>query len=145
MAKQRILIVDDDQEIVSMLCTLLESQGYECAFALDGVSAPVRLHSFKPDLVILDFTMPGADGSRVYDRMKLSSLSQDIPVIFLTAESLDKVTESVKPSPTVAFMNKPVELRELVVTIRKFLGQPQKTLSEDDERPPNRTILDLDS
>ena len=149
MKKQRILIVDDDAEITSMLTAFFESQGYECDTAADGISAPVKMSSFKPDLVILDFMMPGADGGLVFERMGFNIMTEKIPVIFLSALSEKEVASKLKLSPLLAIMKKPVELAQLLLQVRELIGTgtppPKGAPPDDDDRPREKTILDLDS
>lgn len=80
-----ILIVDDDQEMVGLVKTLLENKGYLVQSSLSGVEALAFLEREKPDLIILDITMPQMDGLEVLARLKENRGICSIPVILLTA------------------------------------------------------------
>ena len=85
MAKKKILIVDDEKDILLMLEKRLTAEGYSVLTADNGKDAITIAKSKSPDLIILDVLMPGMDGGEVAERLKDNSRTQNIPVIFLTA------------------------------------------------------------
>jgi len=85
MAKNKILIVDDEKDILLMLGKRLIAAGYSVLTADNGRDAITIAKSKSPDLIILDVLMPGMDGSEVAEKLKDDSRTQNIPVIFLTA------------------------------------------------------------
>jgi DNA-binding response OmpR family regulator len=82
--KKKILVVDDERDIVKVLVIRLQSSGYEVITAFDGAQGVFMAHKEKPDLVILDIRMPAGDGFSVAERLKRSSHTWTIPIIFLT-------------------------------------------------------------
>jgi DNA-binding response OmpR family regulator len=82
--KKKILIVDDERDIVKVLVIRLESSGYEVISAFDGAQGVFMAHKENPDLIILDIRMPAGDGFSVAERLKRSSHTWTIPIIFLT-------------------------------------------------------------
>jgi DNA-binding response OmpR family regulator len=89
-AGQRILVVDDDRSIRTLLCRLLATEGYEVEEAADGPTALEKISAQTPDLLLLDVMMPGQDGLEVLEGLRRTS---DVPVILLTAkgEEADRV------------------------------------------------------
>jgi len=89
MARQRILVVDDEEDIRELVSHSLRREGYEVFTAADGESALARVRE-RPDLVVLDLMLPGIDGLEVCRRLRGDDATKSIPVIMLTA----KVEES---------------------------------------------------
>ena len=85
MAKKKILIVDDEKDILLMLKKRLTAGGYSVLTADNGKDAITIAKSKSPDLIILDVLMPGMDGGEVAKKLKDNFRTQNIPIIFLTA------------------------------------------------------------
>src|SRR5512136_1732309 len=83
-AKKKILIVDDERDIVKALMIRLQGAGYHVVTAFDGAQGVFMAHKEKPDLILLDIRMPAGDGFSVAQRLKRSSHTWTIPIIFLT-------------------------------------------------------------
>jgi DNA-binding response OmpR family regulator len=118
----RVLIVDDEPNIVVSLEFLLGREGYETAVATTGPDALERAASFRPDLVLLDVMLPGTDGFEVCRRLRARP---DPPkVILLTARGRD--AERVKGLDLGAelYITKPFSTRQLVADVRRCLGRP---------------------
>ena len=81
----KILIVEDDAKILLSLTVRLRSAGHEVATAQDGVSGTAAAVKEKPDLVLLDVSMPAGDGFKVAERMQQNAATVGTPVIFMTA------------------------------------------------------------
>ena len=88
MAKpKRILVVDDDADLVEAVALSLEKQGFSVEKASDGIEAMDSIRARRPDLVVLDVMMPRMDGYEVCDELKSDPELKNIPVILLTAVS----------------------------------------------------------
>lgn len=124
MEIKTILIIDDDQTLVAPLKEGLESLGYRVAVAFDGIQGIYQAREAKPDAIILDFNMPGGGGANVYQRIRKSPDTADIPVIFSTVVALEEVKEKVVPTPKTFFLRKPVGLSQFVGVLNKVLGLP---------------------
>lgn len=126
MTKHRILIVDDEHAITRMVKLNLESTGrYEVRGENSSVNALAVAREFRPDLVLLDVIMPGADGGEIAARMKNDAVLRQVPIVFLTATVSPK--EAGKGGLISAgrkFLAKPVSLATLVACIEEFLGKP---------------------
>ena len=117
--KFRILIVEDEEEVVTLLKTYLQRQGgYEVASASNGINALIEVGRIKPDLLILDVLIPGVDGIEVCRRIKGDSANKTaIIVISGNAESERKVLQAGAD----VFMQKPVDLEKLNAEARRLL------------------------
>ena len=118
MAK-KIMVVDDDPNIVTYITTILEDAGYETCSAAEGGDAAYRiLEECKPDLITLDLDMPGEWGPRFYRRFSKKPEFKDIPVIVVSG--LSGITHAVNTA--VAVIKKPFEPEDLLEIVRKTIG-----------------------
>ena len=115
----KLLVVDDEPNIVELLSASLRFAGFEVQTAADGAEALRLARSFRPDLVVLDVMMPDVDGFTVVRRMRENG--QRIPVLFLTARDAtdDKITGLTLGGDD--YVTKPFSLEELVARIRAVL------------------------
>lgn len=126
MNKHRILIVDDEHAITRMVKLNLESTGrYEVRGENASVNALAAAREFRPDLVLLDVIMPGADGGEIAARMKNDAVLRQVPIVFLTATvSPKEAGKGGLMSAGMKFLAKPVSLATLVACLEEFLGKP---------------------
>ena len=112
---RKILIVDDEPELVRALTLRLNSAGYETLSASDGVAATDRAFSYQPDLILLDIGLPLQDGYQVAGILRAASRTAHIPIVFLTARTwdLDKARE-IRPDGYVVKPYQPAELLDIV-------------------------------
>src|SRR6516164_3312706 len=87
MAKQRILIIEDERALTKVLAYNLQREGYEVTVAHDGVEGLRRAQANPPDLVILDLMLPGMDGLDVCRELRAGERTRDIPILMLTAKA----------------------------------------------------------
>jgi two-component system, OmpR family, response regulator len=115
----RVLLVDDDADVVDLLSTSLRFQGFEVDTASDGPAALDRAHKVHPDAVVLDVTLPGIDGFDVLRRLREDRIGT--PVLFLTArDSLqDRITGLSLGADD--YISKPFSLEEVVARLRAIL------------------------
>lgn len=121
MTKKRILIVDDEKDFVKMLQIRLEANGYEVIAAFDGIQGVMVAKREKPDLIILDVMMPAGDGYLVCERLKMSSFTWTIPVIFLSAKSRPEDEAKAYEVGAKYYLTKPYESEVLLDTIKRAL------------------------
>lgn len=119
---KRILIVEDEQNLVELLKFRLEVNGYSIETAFDGEEGLSKISTVKPDLVILDLMIPKIDGYKVLERAKADPKTKDIPVIVLTARTQNKDMEQARALGADSFMTKPFEPNQLLSEIKKLLG-----------------------
>ncbi len=119
--KEKILIVDDEKDIVKMLDYNLKKEGYRTLTAYDGEKAVEAVRQAKPDLVILDLMLPGIDGLEVCKNLKQEGKTASIPIIMLTAKSqeADKIVGLELGADD--YMTKPFSPRELVARVKAIL------------------------
>jgi len=132
MTTQRILVVDDDKEVVRLMRAYLEQAGYEVLVAYDGQTAVRLLRSAIPDLLLLDLMLPDRDGLDITRTVQSDSTLAQIPIIMLTAR-ID-VTDRIVGLELGAddYVTKPYDPREVVARVRarlrvKEAPEPQQT------------------
>jgi CheY-like chemotaxis protein len=121
MSKKKVLIVDDDPTILTLLETRLRAQGYEVQSAPNGLEALKKTEAWMPDIISLDMMMPVMNGYEACQKLKKNPKTSHIPVIVITAfEEL-----GVKCLELGAFelMMKPFDMKELAALIRRALEQ----------------------
>lgn len=117
-AAYRVLVVDDDADMVAFLARLLQSEGMTVERAADGTSALTRVTASPPDLVLLDVMMPGASGFDVCRQLKSDEATALIPVVLVT--SLEDTESRVRGIEAGAddFLSKPVKREELIARVK---------------------------
>jgi CheY-like chemotaxis protein len=118
-----VLLVDDDIQIVAMLRSDLESEGFRVAFATDGINGQKMALTLQPDLIISDVFMPGMDGlsmiEAIYDRPDM----RKVPVIFLSGHAKDNYAPKPKnPAMRFVLVKKPVFLPEFNNLVHMLLS-----------------------
>lgn len=121
MAK-KILVVDDEPELLKAITIRLKASGYELVTAPDGVEGLEKAKSLKPDLIVLDVLMPKMDGYEVCRMLKFDEKYKSIPIIMLTAKAQDIDKAVGKKVGADDYLTKPFETQELVDKIKKHLG-----------------------
>lgn len=120
----RVLIIDDDFEIVSILTEILKHEGHEIESAGDPVEGMQKSRKVKPDLIILDYHMPGNTGSHLFESLRRNNATKETPILFMSGEaSPDQILAEVSDSSGSRFLPKPVKLEEFRRTIREMLAQ----------------------
>ena len=124
--KPRILVVDDELDLVSVLRMGLEIQGFEVIEAMDGEEGLRRARQDRPDLMVLDLMLPKMDGYKVCRALKFDDRFQNLPIIILSARSGDQDRKLALDMGADLFMTKPYEMSELVAKIRQKLGRSSR-------------------
>jgi two-component system alkaline phosphatase synthesis response regulator PhoP/two-component system response regulator VicR len=120
---KRILVVDDEKHMVRLLQLNLEREGYEVVTAYDGADGLETARALKPDLVLLDITMPRMDGFEVLNALKSREDTEKTPVVILTARSKDADVFHGYESGADAYLTKPLHPSELTAVIRRMLDE----------------------
>ena len=123
MAK-RILVVDDDENILSLERTILEQKGFVITTAAGGAEALKILGEEDFDLVLLDVMMPEIDGFTVCRRIKEEPRTKEIPVIFLTAKGGGEALAEGFESGAIMYINKPFTANKLLTIVNTMLEPP---------------------
>lgn len=125
---KKILIVDDDPDLVDAVTTILKSKGYEVVAAYDGEEGLAKTKAEKPDLIVLDVMMPGKDGYVVCKELKADPSLSAIPVLLLTAVASHIATTRYTQQMGMEteaddYLDKPVEPKVLVERIETLLAK----------------------
>jgi CheY-like chemotaxis protein len=117
---KRILIVDDLEDNVFLLETILAEEGYQVDTATNGKSALAKVEAAPPDLVLMDAMMPGMDGYEVTRRIRQNKKLPFIPVVLLTAYVEADIPKGLELGAN-DFIRKPIDYDELMARIKAFL------------------------
>jgi DNA-binding response OmpR family regulator len=107
----RILIVEDDQDVARLMAARLASVGYEVRAVVDGALAIKEAQGFRPNLVVLDLMLPAGGGQSVLQRLKLSSHTNTIPVIVVTGVESEESKRQLMKQGVAAYLRKAYERR----------------------------------
>jgi CheY-like chemotaxis protein len=118
----KVLVVDDDPEIVTFLSTLLELEGIESSVATSAAAALEQLQQGPPDLVLLDIAMPDRDGIDLCKELKSDPRTAEVPVFVVSARPGKDVVERALAAGAEEFIRKPFENAELISRIRGRLA-----------------------
>jgi CheY-like chemotaxis protein len=120
MKPRSILVVDDDEDVRTMLCTVLAAEGYSASGATDGVDALDRLHGSElPAMLVVDLMMPRMGGEELLREMMRETALAAIPVVIMSGHPTAKGTPL--PAKVSAWLVKPVELDELLSVVQRVV------------------------
>ena len=122
--KKKILVIDDQEDLLELTRRVLQSRGYEVVTLTDGEDALNIIKKELPHLVLMDMLMPGKDGAQICQEMKSDSSIRHIPVILTTGQMLDE-SEFSQEGLTGAddYLMKPFEIEELLAKIENLIAQ----------------------
>lgn len=133
MIDKKVLVVDDDPDILDAISMILQSQGYEVAVAHDGMECLNRLGAQKPDLLILDLLMPTMDGFAVYKELQSPRWAQyrDMPILILSSVREEasrrryelETGQELRPDE---YIEKPILPKVLLNSVEKLLKRKQQ-------------------
>jgi CheY-like chemotaxis protein len=121
---KRILVIDDEQDVVSYLEAILRDHGYDVVTATDGGEALRLARSTHPDLVCLDIVMPEPTGVRVYRELRDDPELRDVPVVMITGvmqQFKEFIHHRKRVRPPDGYIAKPFEVEELLATLDRLL------------------------
>lgn len=127
---EKILIVDDDREMVELIELFLGNAGYETIAAFSGEEALEKTFREKPDLMLLDIMMPKIDGWEVLRRIKNDPEMRDTPVAFITArtQNIDKMI-GLSVMKAAGYITKPFSKQELLTEVKRILDERRRSIS----------------
>lgn len=124
MAKDTVVVADDDRTVVTMVSAFLRTKGFSVLPAFDAMQAMLAVRNGNPKAVVLDIAMPGGTGLEVIRKLKAMTKTNHIPLIVLTGSDDPKAADEVRELGADEFLKKPVDLASLHDALRKVLGQP---------------------
>lgn len=131
--RSKILIVDDERDIVEYLTLVLEDEGFVASGLTQTSGALEQIIAQRPDLILLDVMMPGHTGLSLYRAMRGSPATKDIPVVIISGYArkeefalmdLRELESGSLPRPE-GYLEKPIAVATLLATIRRLLGRPE--------------------
>ena len=117
-----VLVVDDDRDIRDLVALRLERASYRVATAADGLEAFARAVELRPDLLVLDVSMPGQDGFETSRRLRADPRTSHIPVVFLTARTREEDVATGYERGGDGYVTKPFEPDELLARVNALVG-----------------------
>jgi two-component system, cell cycle response regulator DivK len=119
---KRVLLVEDFEDSRTGLKKLLEIEGYEVIEAIDGAQAIEVAHSSRPDIILMDLSLPVVDGFKAAMKIKEDEMTSRVPIIALSAHELEDVQTMVRSAGCVDLVTKPVDFTVLLAQIEKYLS-----------------------
>ena len=123
MNKARVLIVDDELDIVESIKFNLELENIECLVAYDGEEALTKAKEEHPDLIILDVILPKINGYNISSLLKFDESYKNIPIIMLTARTKEIEIKIGDIAGADEYVTKPFNMQRLVVLVKKYLNR----------------------
>ena len=117
-----ILVVDDYQDAREMYAEYLQYSGFRVAEARNGNEAVTQARSLKPDLILMDLSLPGMDGWEATRVLKADDETRHIPIVALTGHALAGASEGARKAGCDSFVTKPCLPDDLVVEVRRMLN-----------------------
>jgi CheY-like chemotaxis protein len=117
-----ILVVDDYQDAREMYAEYLQFSGFRVAEAKNGNEAVEQAFKLKPDLILMDLSLPGMDGWEATRRLKADDSTKQIPIVALTGHALAGASEGAKRAGCDSFVTKPCLPDDLVIEVRRMLS-----------------------
>ena len=133
MAKQKILAVDDEEDILELLRFNLTKEGFAVVCAASGEEGLKTAHSQRPDLILLDLMLPGMDGLEVARRLKKEEATKDIPVIMVTAKGEEADIVTGLEVGAEDYITKPFSRKVLIARVRAMLRRKAAGPADDQE------------
>jgi DNA-binding response OmpR family regulator len=123
MSPKKILIVDDEVDLVETVRFPLEIEGFDTLVSYNGEDALNQARKEKPDLIILDLMLPKLDGYKVCRLLKFDERYKDIPILMLTAKTQDKDKILGKETGADEYITKPFEMDYLLEKVKSYLSK----------------------
>lgn len=122
--RKKILIVDDNEDSRDLVTKVLKQSDYQIVQAVDGEEALAKVVSEKPDLILMDRSLPKMDGLEVTKRLKSNAATNKIPIVALTAHAMRGDREKALAAGCEGYIPKPINVRTLAEQIRLYLENP---------------------
>ena len=123
--RTKMLIIEDDHTVQSVLKLVFEGAGYQVFSALDAMQGIMAAKQIKPDIIVLDIMMPAGGGFAVYERLKMMSGSFPIPLLIYSSMDYAAIAKKIPEGSTVTILSKSVKLPQLLEAVARLLaGNP---------------------
>ena len=124
-SKKKILVVDDEPDVLKYLETLFLDKGFDVITAIDGIGCVSNAISTKPDLITLDISMPAESGVRAFRDLQENDITKDIPVIIITGisgEFKKFISTRKQVHPPIDYYEKPIDRDKLIARVNEILN-----------------------
>jgi len=126
-AGQRVLLVEDNEDNRTIYSTVLRYLGYQVIEAQDGLEAVALARSERPDLILMDISIPGIDGWEATRVLRQDPSTRAVPIVALTAHALADDRERASTAGFTSYLTKPIEPNAVVAEVRRLIGQAGET------------------
>ena len=126
-AGQRVLLVEDNEDNRTIYSTVLRYLGYQVIEAQDGLQAVALARSERPDLILMDISLPRMDGWEATKVLREDASTRDLPIVALTAHALADDRERASKAGFTSYLAKPIEPNAVVAEVRRLIGQAGET------------------
>jgi len=130
---KKILIVDDNQDGRELVVKVLKARGYQTIEAVDGEEALEKAVAERPDLILMDRSLPKIDGYEVTRRLKGQEEFKDVPIVALTAHAMRGDREKALEAGCDGYISKPINVRELPELILSYLRGKRESIFGGEE------------
>lgn len=120
--RKKVLVIDDDKTIHTILKLAFEKAGYQVIAALDAMQGMMMAKQVKPDLIVLDIMMPAGGGFSVYDRLQMMSGSFQVPFLIYSSMPLSEILEKIPEGPTVKVLSKTARIEDIIAAAAALTG-----------------------
>jgi two-component system cell cycle response regulator DivK len=124
VSRKTVLLVEDNEDNLVVYRTILEHVGYVVIEARDGEEGIARARAERPDIILMDISIPKLDGWEATVRLKEDGDTAAIPIVALTAHALEEDRAKAMRAGCDGYLAKPVEPRRVVQEVEKFIGPP---------------------
>jgi len=121
MKAKKILVIDDEEDLLELLTTRLQNEGFEVACALNGKEGLEKAADWKPDLILLDIMMPEMDGIQTLRALKETTGTRGVPVIMLTCKGETETIFKTEKLGSTDYIIKPFDSTELLSLIKRYI------------------------
>ena len=131
---RKILIVEDNEDNRDLAVKVLRNKGFETVTAVDGEEAIEKAVSEKPDLILLDISLPKLDGYEVAKRLKNMEEFKDIPIVAFTAHAMKGDREKVIVAGFEGYISKPINVREFPDQVKLYIRGKRESVLGGEEK-----------
>ncbi len=127
----RILMIDDDTDLVQLLTILLTNSKYEVASAGNAAEGLEVCRKFHPDIILLDYHLPGSTGAHLFETFRRNKATSRTPILFMSAVACaDSILNEIDDPDIARFLPKPVNSKDLLLNLKEMLA------ASDTSQPP---------
>jgi CheY-like chemotaxis protein len=127
MANELILIVEDNEKNRKLVRKVLERLGYRTSEVETGEEAVEAARKLSPDLVLMDYQLPGIDGIEAFRRIRADAAIRRMPIVAVTASAMPEDTARMRQAGFDGFETKPINVKNLMATIEKLLAGTKRS------------------